>query len=101
MKYTMTTPCSQCPFLKSLARGFPLKRLEEFASAEFPCHKTAEVQESDDDDDGDFIATEDSQHCAGSLIYLEKRGRSHQMMRICERMGGYDRTKLDMKAKVR
>lgn len=40
-------------------------------------------------------------HCAGALIFLEKRYRPNQLMRISERLGMYDRTKLDMKAKVR
>lgn len=31
----------------------------------------------------------------------EKRNRPHQMMRICERVGVYDRTKLNMETKVR
>lgn len=43
MKYTMTSPCDQCPFLdnEQMRRGFPLRRLREFASGEFPCHQTA------------------------------------------------------------
>lgn len=97
MKYEMTRPCAECPFLKSMAHGFTLKRLRGFASGEFPCHKTAVVEE----DGGSFEATRDSQHCAGALIFLEKRDAPHQMMRICERLGLYDRTKLAMDAEVR
>ncbi len=100
MKYDMTKPCDQCPFLTKLKRGFTTRRLEEMASGEFPCHKTAEVVE-DDECGSEYHATADSQHCAGALIYLEKRDRSHQMMRIMERTNGYDRTKLDMTAAVR
>ena len=96
MNYAMTTPCDDCPFLKRMAHGFTLARLREFASGEFACHKTC-----DDNEDGDFIAGSDSLHCAGALIWLEKRGRSTQMMRIMERLRGYDRTKLDMTAEVR
>ena len=99
MNYDMTTPCDACPFLKTpnMKRGFSLRRLKEFASGEFPCHKTA----SNDEETGDFIATKDSQHCAGALIYLEKRGIPHQMMRICSRIGLYDPSKLNMEANVR
>lgn len=85
-----------------MKRGFTIRRLEEFASAEFACHKTCEQ-----DDEGDYVARDGSPHCAGALIFLEKRGRPHQMMRICERLRGkdgkpmYDPTKLDMKASVR
>lgn len=97
MNYAMTTPCAECPFLKKMSRGFTIKRLNEFASGEFPCHKTAET----DDESGEFYAKDDSQHCAGALIYNERRNTPTQMMRICERLGMYDRTKLNMKAAVR
>lgn len=96
MKYTMTTPCDQCPFLKKLKHGFTIKRLNEFASGEFACHKSCEVN-----DDAEFTPKSESVHCAGALIYLEKREQSTQMMRICERLGMYDRTKLNMEADVR
>ncbi len=97
MNYTMTTPCDACPFLAKFKRSFTVKQLEQHASGEFACHKTCEV----DDETGNFEPQKKSVHCAGMLIYLEKRGRSTQMMRICERLGIYDRTKLDMEAKVR
>jgi len=100
MKYTMTTPCDACPFLKKLKRGFTMRRLHEFAQGAFPCHKTA--AEVDDGDGGtEFRATKNSQHCAGLLIFLEKRDAPNQMMRIAGRLGMYDRTKLNMKAPVR
>lgn len=100
MQYTMTTPCPECPFLKSMSHGYSIRRLREFASGEFPCHKTADYRE-DDDGSGGFVANSESQHCAGALIFNEKRNQPHQMMRICERFGHYDRTKLDMTAEVR
>ena len=77
-----------------------MDRLREFCAGEFPCHKSAEIVE-DDETGTEFMATEKSVHCAGALIFLEKRNRPHQMMRICERLGLYDRRKLDMSAKVR
>lgn len=102
MKYTMTTPCDACPFLAKNSKGYTMKRLQQFASAAFPCHKTADNNEDDyEDGEGGFVATEDSLHCAGALIFNEKREQSHQMMRICERLAMYDHTKLNMAAKVR
>lgn len=92
MKYTMTTPCDACPFTM---RTFPMNQLRAHASGEFACHKTC------DEKHGVFEPNEESLHCAGALIFLEKRDKPHQMMRICERIGLYDRTKLDMKANVR
>lgn len=95
MKYTMKEPCSECPFTNKLKHGFTNKRLKELSSGEFPCHKTAS------DIEGEFISNNNSIHCAGALIYLEKRNAPHQMMRIAERLGMYDRRKLNMNADVR
>jgi hypothetical protein len=100
MKYTMTTPCSLCPFRNDQKRlTVPAARLADFTIGEFPCHQTAESKE-DEEGFSEFVATEDSQHCAGALIMLEKMEAPHQMMRIAERLGLYDRTKLDMDAPV-
>ena len=95
----MTTPCAECPFLDTpqMRRGFSLRRLKEFASGEFPCHQTADAN----NEDSEFRATEKSVHCAGALIFNEKRETPTQMMRICERLGFYDMRKLDMDAPVR
>ena len=100
VNYEMTKPCDMCPFLKKFSRGYSMKQLRDHASGEFACHKTCDVIE-DDSGGSIFAARKDSPHCAGALIFLEKRNQPHQMMRICERLGMYDRTKLDMKAPVR
>ncbi len=93
----MTTPCNLCPFRNDAGRlHVATSRLRGFASGEFCCHRTGET----DDDGGDINPTPDSQHCAGLLIFLEKQDRPHQMMRICERIGLYDRRKLNMAAPV-
>lgn len=95
MNYKMTTPCSECPFL--IGSGFTFKSLTRHASGEFPCHKACEINENT----GDFEAkSKDTPHCAGALIFLEKRNQPHQMMRICERMGMYDHRNLNMNANV-
>jgi hypothetical protein len=99
MKFKLTEPCSECPFLKSKAKFYGRRRLNEFAEQAFPCHKTAAVVE-DDEGSSEFAAKETSQFCAGVLIYCEKRDAPNQMMRIAERLGMYDRTKLNMNAKV-
>jgi len=97
MKYDMTTPCSLCPFRNDAGRlRVAVSRLRGFAAGEFCCHKTGES----DADGGQILPTDDSQHCAGLLIFLEKQNRPHQMMRICERLGLYDRRKLNMAAPV-
>lgn len=101
MKYTLSSPCDQCPFLARMAHGFSIERLEQFARGEFHCHKTGEFTEPNIDGGSEARPLPESLHCAGALIYLERQGRSHQMMRIAERLGLYDRSKLNMDAPVR
>jgi hypothetical protein len=91
-------PCAECPFLNTpkMRSAFTLARLRQFAdNGEFPCHKTASESEEG------FVANEKSVACAGMLIFNEKRERPNQMMRVSERLGFYDRSKLNMKANVR
>lgn len=97
----LSKPCDACPFLNTptMRRGFTIARLREFTEGEFPCHKTAVEVETEDGTE--FQATSKSVHCAGALIFCEKRNQPSQMMRICERIGRYDRRKLNMKANVR
>lgn len=61
----------------------------------FSCHKTTDIG-----DEGEVIETKNTQHCAGALILLEKIERPNQMMRWMERIGKYDRNRLDMNAPV-
>ena len=93
MKYNLTEPCAECPFL--IGSGFTYRSLAEHASGEFACHKACVVE------DGVYVARSNkTPHCAGALIFLEKQDKPHQMMRICERLGVYDRTKLNMGSNV-
>lgn len=102
MRYNLTTPCEECPFLQSQKHGYTMKRLREFASGEFPCHKACKVEEAADGGGGAYIPRNDkTPHCAGALIFLEKRNQPHQMMRISERLGMYDASSLNMDADVR
>lgn len=94
MNYTMTTPCDACPFLQG--SGFKMKQLLAHSSGEFACHKTCEL----DDESSVYAPKRSSVHCAGALIFLEKRNRPHQMMRIAERVQMYDRRKLNMEAPI-
>ena len=107
MKFTMTSPCADCPFRSD--RAFPLApgRVDEILDSimdmdqSFPCHKTVDYGAQDEDNpDAIHVPTEGECHCGGALIFLEKHGRANQMMRICERLGMYDHTKLEMDAPV-
>ncbi len=95
----MVKPCSNCPFRRD-SNGIRLTegRIEELtdiflngARGTFSCHKT-----NDYDDEADEVVEGDkTMHCAGALIFAEKNETPTQMMRICERLGMYDRTKLE------
>ncbi len=70
---------------------------------EFHCHKTVKVGDAIDDGDETWCEVEDdskAQVCAGFLICLENDGSPNQMMRIAERLGLYDPSKLRTDAPV-
>lgn len=100
MKYNLTHPCPKCPFRNDIKPFITPERADEIATAdgEFPCHKTTVA--ANDDEEDEMMETPNSQHCAGFLIMREKMEQPSQMMRICERLGLYDRSKLDMTAPV-
>lgn len=102
MKFDLTAPCGNCPFRTDITFYLRAERVDEICEAlvvdqrTFSCHKTTEHGCRD----GDGHVGPKEQHCAGALIMLEKMDRPNQMMRIMERLGGYDRTKLAMAAPV-
>jgi hypothetical protein len=93
MKYDLKTPCAHCPFRSDVKPYIHPERVEEIIGQPFSCHKTTTCKDRGNDHP-------EAQHCAGSLILHEKMEKPHQMMRIMERLGGYDRTKLNMDAPV-
>jgi hypothetical protein len=105
MDFNLTRPCSDCPFLTTCAHGWlGRKRAAEIADAmmvrdeTFACHKTVTY-----DDDGNSVrgcGKHSENHCAGALIFMEIQGMANQLTRIVERLGLYDRRKLDMAAPV-
>ncbi len=97
MTYDLTSPCGNCPFRRDVRPFLSTERAEQIAhtDGEFACHKTTEST-----DDGDRRATPKSKHCAGFLIMREKAEAPSQMMRICERLGLYNRHALNMAAPV-
>lgn len=98
MNYKLTTPCDACPFLKG--SGFRWNQLIAYSSGQFACHKACDLVETENDGSVYQSRGDKTPHCAGALIFLEKQNKPHQMMRICERLGMYDYTKLNMNAPV-
>ena len=95
MKFNLKKPCKQCPFSRGSIDGWLGEdRAEEIINSisdqdgSFTCHKT------------DRDKSKEAEHCAGALILLEKVDMPNQLMRISERLGIYDRFKLDFEANV-
>lgn len=101
MKFTLRRPCANCPFRTDCRQGWlGRKRATEIATSITAHQKTFSCHKTNDFSSGEVEETENSQHCAGALVLLEKRNQPNQMMRIAERLGFYDRHKLDMAAPV-
>lgn len=103
--YALRKPCAACPFRTDI--DFPLRsgRAREFADQirggwEFPCHKTTVEGEPDEEGGSTMESGPGTKACAGALIVQEKEGRINQMMRVAERLGMYDASRLDMDAPV-
>lgn len=111
MNFDLIRPCAKCPFRTDCQEGWlGRERAREIfeaitdRDATFTCHETTvcvdDGDEDGDDDGGRMVDGPKAQHCAGAMILLEKLDQPNQMMRIGERVGFYDRTKLDMDAPV-
>lgn len=109
MNLDLVRPCKSCPFRADVKPFITWQRAKEICDAllvhqgSFQCHKTVDYDKADED--GEVSAhvaasEENAQHCAGATIMLEKMERPNQWMRIAERIGKYDRTKLDMSSPV-
>ncbi len=102
VNFDLKKPCQKCPFRTDCLKGWlGGGRAEEIVDAlfqsdqTFACHETTKF-----DDDGEDIPGDHEQHCAGAMILMEKQSAANQMMRIGERLGMYDRSKLDMESPV-
>ena len=106
MNFNLTNPCEHCPFRNDIDPFLTTGRAEEIVEAivnqqgTFPCHKTTVPSDEDDDGGGGMMVTKKSEHCAGAMIMLEHMQRPNQLMRISERLGGYDMMKMNMDAPV-
>ena len=104
MHFSMTKPCHNCPFREDVTFYLDPRRARDILHAileedqTFTCHNTLDCTQ--EDGEGDALATGHEQHCAGALILAERLERPNQMMRIAERLGLYHRHKLDMDAPV-
>ena len=95
----MYSPCVNCPFRTDRPAFLSKAKARQIVATmrrdgHFDCHKTVDYS-------GDEPrSTKNSKICAGFAIMCESEGRATQMMRIAERIGLYDASKLDMDAPV-
>ncbi len=86
-EFTLTEPCSNCPFRTDLTFYLDASRINEIADAlenqlTFNCHKTTYFT-----DDGEVDIGPKTRACAGARAVMANEGRSMQMERISERLG--------------
>ena len=91
----MVKPCPECPFADPNQLYLNYERKVEIVAAiradsPFYCHNTVDYGE----DVGQV--TSKTKMCAGSVILEEREGILNQYGRIMERVGLYDRDKLDI-----
>lgn len=108
--YTLTTPCKNCPFRSDIQPYLTTARAQNISDdlddATFYCHKTLDYDRAEEDtlddegpDDSRIIGNR-ARACAGAMILMEKEERPNNPMRVAERLGIYDHTRLDMDAPV-
>lgn len=97
----LRAPCDNCPFRHDVHRFLHEKRYADIAASvidrgeNFTCHK-----HNDFDDEGQAVNNLRSMSCAGSMIFLRHVGKPNTMMKVMERMGWFDSSKLRMDAPV-
>jgi hypothetical protein len=88
----LTSPCSHCPFRSDIKPYLTKSRVAEIIAScvhgegTFHCHKTLKKKEQT--------------ICAGAIIMAEREGKIPQLLRIIERLGGYDPRKMKMDSPV-
>lgn len=102
--YALRTPCAKCPFRSDVEPYLAFERAQEIAvnlrdSGVFHCHKTTDLDNQDPESD-EYVASGREQQCAGATILQEHDGQIGQMLRIAERIGVYDRERMDLDAPV-
>lgn len=79
MRWDLKTPCKNCPFMntKDGIKFSCRERAEEIEETAyrygFPCHLSAK-DTSDEDEDGGYVFTENTQHCAGATMMFMMNG---------------------------
>lgn len=80
MRFDLKKPCLNCPFRsdETRIRFADRERAEEIEEQAyrtgFPCHKTATIDDDDEDGGYEFSANGKSQHCIGAIMVWLSEG---------------------------
>lgn len=105
MRFSLIRPCLHCPFRYDHRGYLRPDRAQEIADAlllhdqTFACHETTVSTEVEDGEE-DMLVVQETEHCAGAMVFLLKQDRANQLMRIVERLGLWDAGKMDMNSPV-
>lgn len=110
MSMDLVRPCAHCPFRNDIPPYLTHARVREIEESLdqgwFPCHETLDYDQVDPDSqyeegfDATQLFTSKTEHCAGAMILLVKMERFSNLMRVFERLGFFEPSKLDMKSPV-
>ncbi len=100
--FARVKPCKKCPFRTDVEPYLRQDRVTEIVTniqqgGAFYCHETTVVSGDEEDE---MAAGPDSSVCAGSIIVMEKMDQPNQHLRIAERMGSYDRSRMHLDSPV-
>lgn len=103
MKFTLTTPCDNCPFRSDITFHLRPGRAEEIVDSMlhqdqvFSCHKTTEF-----DEQAERVNLGNEIHCAGILILLAKTDHlwDSYLIRLAALTGMFDPKNLHLTAPV-
>lgn len=80
-EWFMKSPCKMCHYRRDVDFKFREERVVEFANItcnpynSFPCHKTADLLEDDEDGSAGYVHGETSKECAGFLTMQVNAGK--------------------------
>lgn len=94
----MVRPCKKCPFRNDVEPYIRPDRAVEIAMSlaqggEFYCHETTVVDE-DDENGAAMTSGPNTLVCAGSVLTMINGEEENKMLRIAERIGSFDRSRL-------
>ena len=111
MKFTLTTPCDNCPFRSDIIFYLRKGRRKEIADnlrhdKTFVCHKTVDYERwretREDDDEAHYEYQGGEIHCAGALIAMHRKGeiQGNFLLRMAIMFGWLKIENLNMSADV-